>query len=147
MNAPNTSSAAAHRRVLFPGHHAPRGFGLIEAMISAAILAVGLAGMLQLFGHLNDQQTHQRLVVQALHVGEATMEGLLLRYADDPELEEGSHPGPGFGADGLPGGSFFSTRWLVEDGVPIAGTRQLTVTVSWTERGVTKAFSLRTVRT
>lgn len=125
----------------------PRGFGLIEAMISASILAVGLSGILQLFGHLNDQQTHQRLLVQALHVGEATMEGLLLRYADDTELEEGNHSGPGYGADGLPGGSFYSTDWLVEDGVPITGTRQLTVTVRWSERGVAKTFSLRTVRT
>jgi Tfp pilus assembly protein PilV len=147
MTQPDARTAPSPSRTLARGPGAPRGFGLIEAMISAAILAVGLSGILQLFGHLNDQQTHQRLLVQALHVGEATMEGLLLRYADDPELEEGNHAGPGYGADGLPGGSFFSTEWRVEDGVPITGTRQLTVTVRWTERGVAKTFSLRTVRT
>ncbi|MCC7071780.1 MAG: type II secretion system protein [Deltaproteobacteria bacterium] len=116
-------------------------------MVSLVILAVGLTAMLQLFGNLNDAQTHQRLLVQALHVGEATMEGLIYRYANDTDLDPGSHAGPSFGVDGQPGGAFFTTDWNVTPDVPFAGVREVVVTVHWSERGLPKTFSLRTVRT
>lgn len=124
-----------------------RGLSLIETLVSSAILSLGLSAVLLLFGSLNDGHTHQRLLVQALHVGESTMEGLLVRYADDTALGPGHHAGPSFGVDGQVGGAFFTTEWDVTEGVPIAGSRDLVVTVRWTERGVAKSFALRTVRT
>ena len=127
--------------------HRPRGFGLIEVMISAAILAVGMSGIISLYSSLQDNYKHQRLLSQSLHIAEGTMEDLLVRYADDVALEAGSHTGPSFAISGKPGGTFFSTSWVVTDGVPFSGARQITVTVAWTENGRARSFNLKTVRT
>ena len=122
-------------------------FSLIEVMASSAILAVGMAAVLSLFSNLTQGYSHQRQQVQALHIAEATMEDLLLRYSDDIDLDVGTHSGPGYAFDGSPGGTFFATRWQVSTGVPIVGAREVLVTVTWTEQGVTKSSALRTVRT
>lgn len=124
-----------------------RGFGLIEVMISASILAIGMSGIISLYSNLQDNYKHQRLLAQALHIAEATMEDLLVRYADDADLVAGAHTGPSYAINGKPGGTFFATSWAVADGVPFAGTRQITLTVTWTENTRTKTFVLRTVRT
>jgi prepilin-type N-terminal cleavage/methylation domain-containing protein len=121
-----------------------RGFGLIEVMISAALLAIGMAGIVSLFSNLEENYKHQRLVATALHIAEATMEDLLVRYADDAEISQGAHTGPSFALNGAPGGTFFQSSWQVNDGVPFSGVREVVVTVAWTERGVPKRLSLRT---
>ena len=52
---------------------ATRGFGLIEVMISASMLAVGMTAMLSLNRQLNDTNQHQKLLGHALHVGESSV--------------------------------------------------------------------------
>ena len=111
----------------------PRGFGLIEAMISASLLAVAMTAIVSLLVNLQESYRHQRLVAQALHVAEGSMEELLVRYADDADLGTGVHTGPSFGVDGQPGGTFFTTSWNVTDGVPFVGLRRVTLTVTWNE--------------
>lgn len=130
-----------------------RGFGLIEVMISAGILAVAMAGIMSLLANLEDQYTHQKLVSQALHIGESTMEDLLVRYADDAQLASGTFAGPSYSLQGQPGGTFFTTSWVVQSGVPFSEVRTVTVTVQWSEKNTVtgtsavKKFSLTTVRT
>lgn len=127
-----------------------RAFGLIEVMFSAALLAAAMTATLSTILTLDAVYAHERLLTNALHVGEATMEGLLLRYGDDPQLAATNgtpRAGPSFGINGLPGGTFFSTSWEVVLGVPIAGTREVTVIVTWTERGKVKKFRLTSART
>ncbi len=124
-----------------------RAFSLVEVMASSAILALGMAAVVSLFANLTFAYSHQRMQVQALHVGEGVLEDLLLRYANDNDLKPGPHIGPGFNVDGTPGGTFYTTSWSVTAGVPIPNAREVVVTVSWSEQGISKAFSLRTVRT
>lgn len=130
---------------------APRGFGLIEAMISASLLAVAMTAIVSLLVNLQENYRHQRLVAQALHVAEGSMESLLVRYADDAELGTGAHVGPSFGVDGQAGGTFFTTSWNVTDNVPLSGLRRVTITVQWMERGAlgprVRRLQLTTVRT
>jgi prepilin-type N-terminal cleavage/methylation domain-containing protein len=129
------------------GPAAKQGFGLIEVMISASILAVGMSGILTLYSSLMDNYVHQRLLAQSLHIAEATMENLLVRYADDTALSAGAHTGPAYSVGGQPGGTFFATSWIATDAVPFAGAREIVITVTWSERGTTKTFKLKTVRT
>lgn len=124
------------------------GFSLIEVLISMSLLAVGMTAIATTYGMLADSAEHERRVTHALHVGEATIEELLVRYAADNDLTQGTHSGgPSYTAEGVPGGSFFTTSWEVSTGVPIANARQIRVTVTWHERTGTKTLSLVTVRT
>ena len=124
-----------------------RGFGLIEVMMSAVILGVGMTGILSLSANLQDNYHHQKLLVQALHIAESSMEDLLVRYADDPDLTSGNHTGARFGINGKVGGTFYTTSWRVTEGVPFTGTRQIILTVSWSEKTRSKVVRLTTVRT
>jgi Tfp pilus assembly protein PilV len=132
------------------GRPAKRGFGLLEVMISGVLLASGMAATLSTLSALSALYEHERLLGNALHVAESTMEGLLLRYANDADLAAtGGTPrtGASYTKDGMPGGTFFSTGWLVRPGVPIGGAREIEVIVSWAERGIPKTLTLKTVRT
>jgi prepilin-type N-terminal cleavage/methylation domain-containing protein len=122
-------------------------FSLIEVMVSVGILAVGIAATLSTFSSLLATHEHQENATVALHVAEGTMEELLVRYADDAELASGPHTGATYSREGNAGGSFFATDWEVALGRPFAGAREVTVRVRWTERGVAKSLSIRTVRT
>lgn len=127
---------------------APRAFGLLEVMVSGALLLIGLAGVVQFAGHAEKMTGHQQNVVGAVHVAETTLETLLLLYPDDRRLADGAHAGPHFDKVGNPGGSaMFSTSWTVQAGVPLPGARTIEVVVSWTERAIPKTVKLRTIRT
>ncbi len=126
------------------------GFSILEVLISGVVLFVAIVGFVQLFRHLEVTYQHQRLMTQALQIAEGRLEEILILYADDPLLAHGmTHTGPGFDRKGRPVSSapLFTTSWTVTGGVPIAGTRRVDVVVTWTERGETRTFSLRTVRT
>lgn len=127
---------------------APRGFGLTEVMLSSALLAIGMAASLSVIRNLEDSYAHQRLLTQALNLSEQTMEGLLVQYADSSQLTPNTtHTGPGYDQTGKPGGTFFTVTWTVNAGVPIADTREIVLTVRWSERSGQKSLVLRTVRT
>jgi Tfp pilus assembly protein PilV len=126
---------------------APRGFGLIEVLVSGTMLAVGLAGIVSFAGQANAALGHQRHLTVAGNVAERQMEALLTLYADDARLTDGDHTGSTFDTIGAPGAGPYTTSWVVEAGVPVPGARRITVTVSWQEGAVTKTTRLRTVRT
>jgi hypothetical protein len=125
-----------------------KGFGLIEVMSSAAMLALVMAGAAQAASTLQGAAAHQRYVAQALHIAERQTEDLLVRYATDADLTEGTHTGSGYTSRGVESSApFFTTSWFVDEGVPLAGTRTLAFTVTWSERGSAKSLTLRTIRT
>jgi prepilin-type N-terminal cleavage/methylation domain-containing protein len=124
----------------------PRAFSLIEVMVSASLLAVGMVGFLSLFSNIAATYEHHRHLTEALLVGEAAMERGLVLYADDAELAFGNHPLGTFNGVGTPAVGPYTVAWDVSAG-PLTGTRALVVTVSWTERGTPRSIALRTVRT
>jgi Tfp pilus assembly protein PilV len=124
-----------------------RGFGLLEVLVSGAILAVGLAGIVQFAAQANAALAHQRHVTVASHVAERQIEALLTLYADDSRLSHGAHTGGTFNAAGAPGAGPYAVSWNVENGTPLPGARRVTVTVTWTESTGTKTTTMRTIRT
>ena len=79
---------------------AARGFGLIEVMISASILLIGVAAVVTTVNHIEHQYQHQRYVTAAIHVGESTLEELLGRFPTDPCLLYTSQGSPATRAAG-----------------------------------------------
>ncbi|MDP2342533.1 MAG: hypothetical protein Q8O67_16370 [Deltaproteobacteria bacterium] len=126
----------------------PRGFGLIEVIISGSLLLIGLAGVVQFAGYAEVMTGHQQNMAGAVHVAEKTMEELLLLYPDDARLGDGPHTGSRYDkvGNGSPTG-LFATTWTVAAGVPLPGARTVEVTVTWIERAKTKTTRLRTIRT
>jgi len=124
------------------------GFGLLEVMISATMLVLGLAGVLSFAAQTSGTAAHQRQITVASHVAEIQMEKLLLLAPDDSRLTAGVHVGPAYDQIGNPSATGkFETRWTVTTSDPILGARRVVVTVRWTEPTGAKATTLKTIRT
>jgi hypothetical protein len=127
-----------------------RGFGLIEVLISASILFIGVVAVVHTVNVMEAIYTHQRFVTGAMHVAEGTLEELLGRYPNDVEIAGGaSITGPEYSPEGkvMPAGTgFYKSRWDVVADTPVLGVRTMTVTVAWVEDAGPRSFQLKAVR-
>jgi type II secretory pathway pseudopilin PulG len=130
-----------------------RGFGLLEVMVSATLIIIGITAVASTLDQISRIYQHQKLITTAVHLAEGTLEELLGRSASDPELSPtpGSYPivPVQYDMEGhlVAAGGFFRVTWLVVDRTPIPETRTVVVTVRWIEEAVhDKSFQLRGVR-
>lgn len=131
-----------------PQQQRRHGFGLLEVMISATMLVLGLAGVLSFAAQTSGTAAHQRQITVAAHVAEIQLEKLVLLSPDDSRLTSGTHVGPRYDQIGNPSSTGkFQTKWAVTTSSPILGTRTVVVTVTWTEPTGTKTTTLKTIRT
>lgn len=125
-----------------------RGFGMLEVLISGAMLIAGLAGIVQAQASINTSIARERRLTIATHVAEQTIERLLVLFPGDSTLAQGGHVGPTFNDEGTPDpAGRFRARWNVSVGDPIAGARRVVVEVEWTDGSQTRVFTLTTIRT
>lgn len=124
-----------------------RGFGMLEVLISAALLVGGLAAVTQFQANLLRTGVRERHLVTGTQVAEQTLERLLVAFADSPDLGGGAHTGPRFDDDGNPDpAGRFETSWNVVVGDPIVGARRVTVEVRWDDDGAARKVTLTTIR-
>jgi len=123
-----------------------RGFTLVEILIAAMILTVGLITVLWVISSslMDARQQHQRQV--AVSLAQAKMEELRNVSYDDlvSGMDEDEY-GEQILLDeyGQPGG-IFSREWTVIDDSPMDGTKTVSVTVAWEEK-VAESISITTI--
>lgn len=126
------------------------GFSLLEVMISGTMMLAGIAGMMSAYTTLSIHYAHQRHMTHGIHLAEAELEGLLVRFADDALLAPGLHPSVArYDATGNrvgSGGTYLVDVRVVSHPV-IPGFRRVTVIVRWQERGREASVQLTTERT
>lgn len=133
--------AGPHRRP------APRGFTLLEVMISGGLLLIGLSASLGLVTSLTELKEHQRHMTQVMAIAEATIEELLLAPSTDDDLLAGDHGPRYFDSMGLEASfGMYEAKWKVTGAKPIAGIRQVDVTVRWMEGRRVKTYVITTWR-
>lgn len=130
-----------------PARTSLRGFGILEVLISGTMLVLGLAAVVSFASSTSGIAAHQRHITIGAHVAELQMEKLLLLPPDDARLTSGGHTGPRYDDVGTPAAlGDYHTTWSVAVDAPIAGTRTITVTVTWTEQGTSRTTTLTTIR-
>lgn len=109
------------------------GFTLIELMIAAFILTVGVAALIYsiTFSLQKSREPHDRSV--AMDLAQQKLEELrnedYATVAGGQDLDSLGQP-TSIDPYGQPGG-LFTRVWVVEDDVPMTGTKTVTVMVSW----------------
>lgn len=138
---------------------ARRGFSLLEVMISASMLLVGISGLVMAAQVATQQHTHHRKMSRALLIAEQRLEAVLLLFPSSLHLSDGRHPAGGFeffDGDGRPlpdneGAVFRLFYECVPRGIggsasdPLIGLT-ITLTVVWNENGGERTVVLRTAR-
>lgn len=125
------------------------GFSMMEVMLSSSMMLVGIAGMYSAYATLTDHYAHQRYITGGLHIAEAELEALLIRFRDDPVLSSGVHPGvAGYTQGGIRTmvNAFYTVDIKVSAHPVVVGYRRVTVVVRWPERSRIASVQLSTVR-
>ncbi len=120
---------------------------MIEVLISASILIIGITAAVDLQGSMSRTSAAQRRFVTANEVAEQTLERLLVLYGGSDTLSAGHHDGPTYNLDGVPAADgLFSTSWDVTESTPIANVRRVVVEVRWRDFGRDRRVQLTTFR-
>ncbi len=114
------------------------GFTLLEVIMAISILTVGLlaVGAMQVSAIYGNSLAGR--MTEATSMAEEKLEELLsLEYtltSTNADLEEGEHSG---GTD-----AGYTTTWTVVNNSPVPNTKEITVTVTWRDKFLTKSTSL-----
>jgi type II secretory pathway pseudopilin PulG len=121
---------------------------LIEVTVAAALLGVGVAGIISGWSTTTGVIEHQRRFTDATNLTRTALEQLLLLPPDTDDLAPGPHTLPTWDAFGRPasGPSSYTTTYVVDDDTPPRGFIQITVTTTWTERFGERSTSFNTYR-
>ena len=127
------------------------GFTLIELLIAVTVLAIGLLALAGLQGSSIKGNEHANTISQATALAEEAVE--LIRnmpyaqvtYANlDLSGEEDVDYSNGLIEANIDG-SIYTRTTRIEDNTPLNDLKRITVTVSWTSRGVIRQVQLRTI--
>lgn len=126
----------------------PKGFTLLETLISSALLVMAITGVVSAFSGISRSFEHQRHMTQAMALAESQLESLLQRYQSHVDLTNIVHPTLHFDREGKQqaSASVYAVNWTVTP-TPF-GMRRVKVTVSWTEGsgGSPHTLSFQTLR-
>jgi len=122
------------------------GFTLVEILIAALILTIGVISVLWVISDSlqGARRQHERQIATSL--AQAKLEELRnISYQDLASGVEEDEYGEQILLDeyGRPGG-IYSRQWVVTEGSPMEGTKTVTVTVAW-EEGVPDGVSVMTI--
>lgn len=112
------------------------GFSLIEALIAALVVGLGLLGLAKLQGHVFQGSSVSRMQTRALNLAQEKIEEL--RAADYSTLADGND------TKGVEGDNATLTRnWTISDCPNTVPCKQVLVTMSWTDSsGVGQSIQL-----
>jgi len=112
------------------------GFTLIESMFALVFLSVGLLAIAQMIPLAGMQITSSRNHTSAQEAAQTTLDNLGLLDYNDAQLTAGTH---------TLDDSLRTITYSVQDNVPVANTKRVDLTVSWTEGGGGKSINYTTL--
>ncbi|GAG11105.1 unnamed protein product [marine sediment metagenome] len=116
-----------------------KGFTLVEILIAIVVLAIGVLAMGQMQIASIRGNSIANTLTEATTLAQDRMENLIgLSYND---LTAGSHPGPN-----NPIGGVYSIFWNIALDYPINNTKEISVIVNWTDKGLTKTVSITSMK-
>lgn len=130
-----------------------RGFSLIEVMVSSVLLLVGVGAAISAYSTLSLQLNHATHRSTAGVLAEATLEEMILRYPEDPEITLGDHSANpryfdkmGQRIVGASPDKVFTVTWTVAAYAKVQSIREVTAKIAWSDLGGARTLELSTWR-
>lgn len=123
----------------------PKGYMLVEALISIAIFSIGFLAVATLVLSVSRNNTSGNQLTEANMLARERLEQLKntsdinLLPADLTTFSDGPMDG-----NGNPGG-LYTRSWTIQDALGFDTSREIKVTVNWTSRGRNRSIVLRTI--
>ena len=121
----------------------PKGYMMIEALVSIAIFAVGFLAVATLVFSTTRNNTNGNLLTQANMLARQQMEQLK-STPDITTLPTGTFNDGPLDGNGNPGGIYKRT-WTIQDALGFNTSREIQVTVNWSWRGQDRSIVLTTL--
>jgi prepilin-type N-terminal cleavage/methylation domain-containing protein len=116
-----------------------RGFTIVEALIAAAVFAVGMASTASMLTMSMKTAQSSALDAHAVILGQQELENVRsLKYASMATHDVSAQAF---------GGATFSVHCEVQTDQPAANMKTVNVTVSWSERGQAKTYLIASIFT
>ena len=125
----------------YPFSNNKDGFTLIEVLIAMAILAIGMMAVISMQLSAAKNNTKGDLITQATLLAKQKMEELK-SVSSVSTLTDGSEND--IDQSGASGG-IFDRSWTITNPLGGSSTRQLAVTVVWSNRGISSSVVLRSI--
>ena len=121
----------------------PKGYMMIEALVSIAIFAIGFLAVATLVFSTTRNNTNGNLLTQANMLARQQMEQLK-STPDITTLPTGRFNDGPLDGNGNPGGIYTRT-WTIQDALGFNTSREIQVTVNWSWRGQDRSIVLTTL--
>jgi type IV pilus assembly protein PilV len=121
-----------------PRDNSESGFTLVEVIFAITILAVGLLAVATMQTSAIRGNHFASDVTSAMDRVQDRVDKLLAVNIGHADLTAGDHTDPG---------DRYDISWTVADNTPIFNVKTITVTASWTDRGVNKTHAFQFMRT
>ena len=116
------------------------GFTLIEVMITVAVLSIGLLALASMqITAVNDNASSSHRT-EASTWAQDKMEALMALPFTHDNLTQTTPGNPH--SDPTQPSDDYEISWTVDDDISLPDTKQITITVTWQERGLTKTVRL-----
>ncbi|RMG61449.1 MAG: prepilin-type N-terminal cleavage/methylation domain-containing protein [Deltaproteobacteria bacterium] len=129
----------------------PRGFTLIEVLVSLVILSVGILALLL----MQAQSIKANYVSRDLQAATILCEDLLERFraidSSSPLITAGTHDNSELGVanpidESGNAGGIYSRTWQVTDDSPVQDAKTIVVTVTWTKKSISHSVQMDMVK-
>jgi len=121
----------------------PRGYMMIEALVSIAIFSIGFLAVATLVFSTTRNNTNGNLLTQANMLARQQMEQLK-STSDITTLTTGTFSDGPLDGNGNAGGIYTRT-WTIQDPLGFDTSREIQVTVNWSWRGQDRSIVLTTL--
>jgi len=109
------------------------GFSVIELMVALTVLGIGILGLANVFPLGSQTQTKDRMRTSGADLAQQKMEQLRTIAWSQPDLTDGTHPGPAGETLTLQNEGTFVRYWLVATQAGnFADMKKVTMRVRWT---------------
>jgi type IV pilus assembly protein PilV len=115
-----------------------RGFSLIEVLIAMTIFAIGVLALAQMQITAIRGNAFSSTTTDGTTLAQDRIEQLMNSSYDDANLNAGNH--------GPVSQGFYNVSWNVLNDTPVANTKTVNVSVTWTANGWNRSISLRCIK-
>lgn len=120
--------------------HGEQGVSLVEVLVTLFLFVVGVLAVALLLDMSIHKNASARLMSEATEIAQYKMEKLMSASYRDAELDASSSP---YGPSTIGKHSVF---WVVQEDVPMSGMKSISLTVTWNDFGVSKSFTVDSIK-
>jgi Tfp pilus assembly protein PilV len=119
-----------------------RGASVVEIMVALILLGVGLVAAMRTLPESNAKTTRSRNKTKAVNIAQEKIEQLMGLPFNAADLAPGAHADPDNPVDG-----HYNRTWNVADDTPVAGMKDISVSVRFPTSSADSVATLRTFTT